>query len=100
LAGFAAAGSVVTSLAGFETAGVFRRPQPPGWRTGIPAAFNPTEVVMEPGDSGLKQASAIVLNQIRSVDRQRLIKRLGKASPEIMRRVDCAIQISLGLIEV
>jgi len=27
-------------LAGFETGGVFRRPQPPGWRMGMPAAFN------------------------------------------------------------
>jgi mRNA interferase MazF len=60
----------------------------------------PTEVVMEPKDSGLSQRSAVVLNQIRSVDRQRLIKRIGKASPEIMGRVDRAIQISLGLVEV
>jgi mRNA interferase MazF len=60
----------------------------------------PTEVVMEPKDSGLGQRSAVALNQIRSVDRQRLIKRVGKASPEIMGRVDRAIQISLGLVEV
>jgi hypothetical protein len=40
LAGFAASGPVVTSLAGFETViGAFRRPQPPGEPTGIPAAF-------------------------------------------------------------
>jgi mRNA interferase MazF len=60
----------------------------------------PTDVVMEPGDSGLSQRSAVVLNQIRSVDRQRLIKRIGKASPEVMRRVDRAIQISLGLVQI
>jgi mRNA interferase MazF len=60
----------------------------------------PTEVVIEPEDSGLNQRSALVLNQIRSVDRQRLIKRSGKASPEIMRRVDRAIQIGLGLVKV
>jgi mRNA interferase MazF len=40
------------------------------------------------------------LNQIRSVDRQRLIKRIGHASPETMQRVDQAIQISLGLIRI
>ena len=39
----------------------------------------------------------VVLNQIRSVDRQRLIKRLGRATSETMQRVDQAIQISLGL---
>ena len=60
----------------------------------------PTEVVMEPKDSGLSQTSAVVLNQIRSVDRQRLIQRVGKASPKVMSRVDRAIQISLGLVEI
>ena len=60
----------------------------------------PTDVVMEPEDSGLSQTSAAVLNQIRSVDRQRLIKHLGKASPTVMERVDRAIQISLGLVDI
>ena len=58
----------------------------------------PTEVVMDLSDSGLNQTSAVVLNQIRSVDRQRLIKRIGKVSPESMARVDRAIAISLGLV--
>ena len=40
----------------------------------------PTEVVMESDESGLPQLSVVVLNQIRSVDRQRLIKRIGRAS--------------------
>jgi len=60
----------------------------------------PTEVVMESKESGLSRTSAVLLNQIRSVDRQRLIKRMGKASPEVMGRVARAIQISLGLVEV
>jgi len=60
----------------------------------------PTEVVMEPEESGLAQRSAVVLNQIRSVDRQRLLKRIGKAAPEPMRRVDRAVQISLGLMKL
>jgi mRNA interferase MazF len=58
----------------------------------------PTEVVMEPAESGLPLRSAVVMNQIRSVDRQRLGKRLGHAGPKTMDRVDKAIQISLGLI--
>ncbi len=60
----------------------------------------PTEVIMESKESGLPLASAVVLNQIRSVDKQRLIERVGKAGPEIMSQVDRAIQISLGLVEV
>ena len=67
---------------------------------GEDAAGYPTEVIMEAGESGLPQRSSVLLNQIRSVDRQRLIKRIGHASPETMRRVDQAIQISLGLIRV
>jgi mRNA interferase MazF len=60
----------------------------------------PTEVVMEPAESGLSLPSAVVLNQIRSVDRQRLGTRLGRAGPKTMDRVDKAIQISLGLIKI
>jgi mRNA interferase MazF len=60
----------------------------------------PTEVVMDREESGLPQRSAALLNQIRSVDRQRLIKRIGKISPGTLRRVDQAILISLGLVEI
>jgi mRNA interferase MazF len=60
----------------------------------------PTEMVMEPEESGLNRRSAVVLNQIRTVDRRRLIKRIGKASPEVMRLVDRAIQVSLGLVGI
>jgi mRNA interferase MazF len=60
----------------------------------------PTEVVMEPEESGLPLRSAVVLNQIRSIDRRRLVKRLGRASAKTMDRVDQAIQISLGLIKI
>ena len=60
----------------------------------------PTEVIMETEESGLSLRSAVVLNQIRSVDRQRLIKRVGHARARTMDRVDQAIQISLGLIKI
>ncbi|MGO9256327.1 MAG: type II toxin-antitoxin system PemK/MazF family toxin [Bryobacteraceae bacterium] len=58
----------------------------------------PREVVISPG-SGLSKPSAVILNQIRSVDRKRLIKRLGAVDAASMRRVDEALRISLGLIE-
>jgi len=44
--------------------------------------------------------SAILLVQVRTVDKQRLIKRLGAVDPSTMQRVDEAILISLGLIEI
>jgi mRNA interferase MazF len=50
------------------------------------------------GRTGLSVTSVAVFNQIRAVDRVRLIKRLGEIDPETMQRVDEAIQISLGLI--
>jgi len=60
----------------------------------------PTEVIMEPEESGLPQRSAALLNQIRSVDRQRMIKRIGHAGAATMQRIEQAIQISLGLIRI
>jgi mRNA interferase MazF len=59
----------------------------------------PREVVIEPEESGLPKRSAVIVNQIRSVDRLRLQKKLGRLSRQSMERVDEAIKISLGLIE-
>ncbi len=60
----------------------------------------PTEVLIEPPEGGLKITSVILLNQIRSIDRQRLIKRLGVISPEKLSEVDRSIQISFGLVNL
>src|SRR6266478_28203 len=60
----------------------------------------PTEVLLQTGEGGTKVNSVVLLNQIRSVDKHRLVKRLGSISPETMRRVDRALQVSLGLIAI
>ena len=61
----------------------------------------PVEVVIEPSrTNGLDVRSAIRLDQVRTVDRQRLIKCLGVADASTMAKVNQAIQISLGLIDV
>ena len=60
----------------------------------------PREAVIEPQDSGLQKRSAVIVNQIRSVDRLRLQKKIGRLSKQKMERVDEAIKISLGLIEL
>ncbi len=57
----------------------------------------PTEVPVQKGDGGLGADSVILLNQIRSIDKARLYRRLGKVGVETLRRVDRAIAISLGL---
>lgn len=61
----------------------------------------PREVIISPGlKSGLAKPSAVILNQIRSIDRARLRKRLGRLNPAEMRLVDHALRISLGLMEL
>jgi len=57
----------------------------------------PTEVILETAESGLPLRSAVLLNQIRSVDRQRLGKRLGHIDAQTMARVNRAILVCLGL---
>src|SRR5438445_10319875 len=42
----------------------------------------PTEVLVMAPEGGLKTNSAVLLNQVRSIDRQRLVKRLGSLRRE------------------
>jgi mRNA interferase MazF len=65
----------------------------------IPLDPYPIEVVVEAG-SGLQVRSTIRLDQIRSVDRDRLVRRMGSVDAGVMKRVDHALKISLGLIEL
>jgi mRNA interferase MazF len=67
----------------------------------IPPVPHPVAVVVEAtGSNGLDARSAIRLDQIRTVDRQRLVKRLGAAGPATMERVDEALRISVGLVDL
>jgi len=59
----------------------------------------PVEVTVSPTTAnGLSIPSAVQLSQIRSVDQQRLVRRLGALDAATMRRVDEAIKIRLGLV--
>ena len=61
----------------------------------------PVEVGVAPSKgNGLALPSAINLGQIRSVDRERLVKRLGALNAATMRRVDEALKISLRLSDL
>ncbi|HIG93821.1 MAG: mRNA interferase [archaeon GW2011_AR9] len=57
----------------------------------------PTEVLLTIENSQLGKESKVLLNQIRAIDKQRLIKKLGKVHEEIMPKIDEALKISLGL---
>ena len=60
----------------------------------------PTEVLVRASEGGLTVDSVVLLNQIRSVDKGRLVRRLGVLKPETMKEVDRALLLSLGLVEV
>src|SRR5436309_15742226 len=45
----------------------------------------PNEVVIQPSTTGLQVLSTVRLDQIRTVDRRRLLKRLGRADADVMR---------------
>jgi mRNA interferase MazF len=57
----------------------------------------PTEVLIRAPEGGLREDSVVTLNQIRSVDRQRLVRRLGRVRRETMEQVEFALAISFGL---
>lgn len=57
----------------------------------------PFEVLIPAHEGGLPQASKVVLDQIRTLDKQRLGQRLGLLPPERMRAVDLAIRVSLAV---
>jgi len=60
----------------------------------------PTEVLLKVSEGDLEVDSVVLLNQICSIDKKRLIKRLGVLKQETMRHIDRALQISLGLVKI
>ncbi len=64
------------------------------------APLYPTEVLVESSEGGLRESSVVLLNQIRTIDKKRLIKKLGSLKSDTVQRIDRALQISLGFIEV
>jgi mRNA interferase MazF len=60
----------------------------------------PTEVLITPREGGLEKESVVLLNQIRTVDKARLIARIGTLALPTMHAVDRATLISLGLVDM
>ena len=60
----------------------------------------PTEVLIKAPEAGLTVDSVALLNQIRSIDQRRLVRRLGVARPATMMNVERALMISLGLVRI
>lgn len=58
----------------------------------------PTHISLTASGCGLSRDSVILLEQIRTIDKQRLKERMGEISAETMKQVDYALEISFGLI--
>jgi len=61
------------------------------------APVYPADVPVDPPEGSLNTPSVVLLNQVRTIDRRRLVKRLGRLRSDTMKLVDRALQISLGL---
>jgi mRNA interferase MazF len=57
----------------------------------------PFQVFLKCGEAGLDVDSVVTLNHIRSIDRQRLVRRLGAVGPTTMQDVERAILVSFGI---
>lgn len=65
----------------------------------IQKAKLPTHIEIDAKRYGFDRDSVILLEQIRTIDKQRLTDKITHLDEEMMRRVNEAIQISLGLID-
>jgi mRNA interferase MazF len=65
----------------------------------IQKAKLPTHVEIEAKVHGMERDSVILLEQIRTIDKQRLTDKITHLDDETMRKVDEALQISVGLID-
>ena len=59
----------------------------------------PTHVEVKATDGGLSKNSVVLLEQLRTIDKQRLKEHIGTLSEEQMPGVDRALSISLGMKE-
>lgn len=65
----------------------------------IDKAKLPTHVEANAAEYNIERNSVILLEQIRTIDKQRLQKKVTELDEKIMQRVDEALRISLGLID-
>jgi mRNA interferase MazF len=60
----------------------------------------PTHVEISADRSGLEKDSVILLEQIRTIDKSRLKQKVSFLDEETMLKVNHAIEVSLGLVEI
>ncbi len=65
----------------------------------IQKAKLPTHVEIPASADGMERDSVVLLEQIRTLDKQRLTEKITHLDENLMKRVNDALQISLGLID-
>jgi Growth inhibitor len=65
----------------------------------IQKAKLPTHVEIEAKTHGMERDSVILLEQIRTIDKQRLTDKITHLDDDTMNKVNDALQISVGLID-
>ncbi len=65
--------------------------------TKLASGYLPVHVTIYPKLAGLRQNSNVMLEQLRVLDKERLINKMGHLPPFVMTLVDRAIRISVGL---
>jgi len=60
----------------------------------------PTHIELSAKDYGLPKDSVILLEQIRTIDKKRLREKIGHLDDELMEKVNDALSVSFGLIEM
>ena len=57
----------------------------------------PTHIDVHAERAGLARDSVVLLEQLRTLDKRRLRERMGRLDDDMMREIDAAIAVSLGL---
>ncbi len=60
----------------------------------------PTHIEMDAQEYGLPKDSVILLEQIRTIDKRRLKEKIGHLDDELMEKVNEALNVSFGLLEL
>lgn len=57
----------------------------------------PTHIIIESGEGNLKRTSTVLLEQLMTIDKERLIRYVGSVNHETMCEINQAMLVSLGL---
>ena len=58
----------------------------------------PTHITIDARDCGLSKDSVVLLEQVRTIDKQRLREKICHIEGELQERVDAALRVSLDLL--